>query len=124
MLPNEILGLPSAIALLLGGSALLLPTVLAFLIAQQAEPRAKLRARLNTIASNDTRALTPKAAQDRAKRVKTKLRETGHTGPGKAVELRLQIERAGLTISNRNFYLVSSALGLAGAAAYLILGFA
>jgi tight adherence protein B len=123
MLPNDILGFPPAIALLLAGSALLLPTLLAFLLAQQAQPRAKLRARLNAIASDDVRALAPKSAQDRAKRVKTKLRESGHAGGGKAVELRLRIERAGMTISNRNFYLISMLLAVIGTALYLILGF-
>ncbi len=123
MLPNDLSQIPPAMLALVGTVILLLPTLLAFLIAQQAQPQARLRHRLNAIAASDSRALAPKVVQDRSKRVKSKLRETGHGGNGRAVELRLRIERAGLTVSNRTFYLVSALAALIGAAAYLLMGF-
>src|SRR4051812_20147144 len=123
MLPSDLWGLPPEMLLVLAAAVLLLPTLLAFMLAQQAQPRARLRSRLSAIAGNDQAALASKPTLDRAKRVKTKLRESGHAGNGRAVELRLRLERAGLSTSNRNFYLVSVLLALIGAALYMLLGF-
>jgi tight adherence protein B len=127
MPPNDLLfGMPPSTLLLLGGLMLLLPTVLAFVLAQQTGPRAKLRARLAAIANGTETRPALRLASDRSKQIKTKLRETGHAGMmrgNRMVELRLRIERAGMSTSLHAFYAISALCALAGAAIYLLLGF-
>ncbi len=122
-----ILGLPAAGVLALGvGLMILLPTLLAYVLAQHFGPRARLRARLaaiggNTVMTGDVR--TPGGAR-RTRQIETRLKETGHGGAkARRVELRLRLERAGVSISTRMFYVLSAAAGLLTAALYLALGY-
>jgi tight adherence protein B len=125
--PSDLLfGLPPDTLLLVGGAMLLLPTILAFVLAQQTGSRARLRARLAAIASGAETRPALRLAPDRSKQIKTKLRESGHAGMmrgNRTVELRLRIERAGMTTSIRTFYTVSALCALVSAAIYLLLGF-
>jgi tight adherence protein B len=103
----------------------LLPAALAYLVVEQFGPRARLRARLAAIASSGPRRDGGSPAQRRTKQVEARLKEAGHAGKQgrRRVELRLRLEQAGLTLTTRNFYLLSAAAGLIGAAVYLFLGY-
>jgi tight adherence protein B len=122
-----ILGLPAGSVLALGvGLMILLPSLLAYVLAQHFGPRARLRARLaaiggTSVVAGDTR--TPGAAR-RSRQIETRLKEAGHAGArARRVELRLRLERAGLSISQRNFYVLSALAAVAGALLYLALGY-
>ncbi|HEX9464857.1 MAG TPA: type II secretion system F family protein [Alphaproteobacteria bacterium] len=121
-----ILGLPAGGVLALSlGLMIILPTVLAYMLAQHFGPRARLRTRLAAIGGNAALiddAKTPAAR--RLRQVETRLKETGHAGArARRVELRLRLERAGLTISQRSFYALSALAAVAGALVYLLLGY-
>ena len=127
-MPDDLIfGLPPGGVLALSlGLMILLPSVLAFMLAQHFGPRARLRSRLAAIGSGGTVATgdarTPTAR--RMRQIETRLKETGHTGAkARRVELRLRLERAGLTMSQRTFYLLSAAAGLVSALVYLLLGY-
>jgi tight adherence protein B len=122
-----ILGLPASGVLALSVALMiLLPTLLAYVVAQHFGPRARLKARLaaiggSTMVSGDVR--TPGAAR-RTRQIENRLKETGHAGArARRVELRLRLERAGLSISQNMFYLLSAVAGLVSAAVYLALGY-
>lgn len=120
-----IFGLPAGGVLALSlGLMIILPTVLAYMLTQHFGPRARLRTRLAAIGGNPvlTNARTP--ATRRLRQVETRLKETGHTGAkARPVELRLRLERAGLTISQRTFYMLSALAAVSSALVYLLLGY-
>lgn len=125
---NLIFGLPPAtfLALALALTAAL-PAGLVYLIVQQTGPRARLRARLNAIAGHDDSTVTAAdSPQRRLRQLERRLKETGHTGKvaaRRSVALRLRLERAGLTISLRTFYVICAVSGLTGTLIYLVLGY-
>ena len=124
-----IFGLPAEGVLALAAAIfVLIPSLLAYVVAQNFGPQARLKARLAAISGPRARAFlddakAPSAAK-KARQIERRLKETGHAG-GKArrVELRLRLERAGLTISLRKFYLISVTSGVTGTALYLLLGY-
>jgi tight adherence protein B len=115
---------------LLGAAFLVvgMTSVLGFVIAHNAGPRARLRARIAAIAGTKgggavTKAATPGAR--RARQIRTKIEEAaaGPDAPARGVALRLLIERAGLGIDTRGFYLWSAAAAGAGTLVYVLLGY-
>jgi tight adherence protein B len=121
---NELIaGVSPATLLAIGGLLLGLSPFVAIVVAQQTGPRARLRGRLAALTRADETRGPQKASADRAKQLKTKLRETGHMGARRTVELRLRLERAGLTIPVSRFYLMSAVSALGVTALYLLLGY-
>lgn len=120
-----IFGLPAPIALALGIAVVILPTALAYVVAEQFGPRARMRARLAAIAGNVSRRIDDRSPARRMKQVEARLKEAGHGGANgrRRVELRLRLEQAGLTLSLRNFYVLSALAGFGSAAVYLALGY-
>ncbi len=122
-----IMGLPASGVLALSVALMiLLPTLLSYVVAQHFGPRARLKARLAAIGGNSVIAAdvrTPAGAR-RTRQIETRLKESGHAGAkARRVELRLRLERAGLSISLRMFYVLSAAAGVLSAALYLALGY-
>lgn len=104
--------------------AAVVSAALAFVVTEQFGPRARLRARLAAISGAGPRRDNAPSSSRRSKQVETRLKETGHAGRARRrVELKLQIEQAGLAISVRNFCLASGLAGLGGGALYLLLGY-
>jgi tight adherence protein B len=104
---------------------LMLSSVFAFVVAQNTGPRARLKVRLAAIggAAADGPAIKKGANPlRRTRQIQTKLEEaSGATG--RRVELRLMIERAGMTTTARNFYITSAITGVVGTALYLLMGY-
>jgi tight adherence protein B len=104
---------------------LMLSSVFAFVVAQNTGPRARLKVRLAAIggAAGDGPAVKKGANPlRRTRQIQTKLEEaSGATG--RRVELRLMIERAGMTTTARNFYITSVITGVVGTALYLLMGY-
>jgi tight adherence protein B len=121
-----IFGLPAMPVLLVSLALMaLLPAALVYFVVEQFGPRARLRARLAVIAGTGSRREDGLPAQRRTKQLEARLKEAGHASKHgrRRVELRLRLEQAGLTLSARNFYLLSAAAGFAGTAVYLLLGY-
>jgi len=124
-----IFGLPVEGVLALGAALLvLLPSILAYVVAQNFGPQARLKARLAAIGGTRTKVFADdtkaSSAARRTRQIEQRLKETGHAGARRRrVELRLRLERAGLTMSLRKFYAISTASALAGSALYLLMGY-
>lgn len=121
-----IFGLPAGAVLTVTlALAALIPAALAYLVAEQFGPRARLRARLAALAATGPRRDSAPVAARRIKQVEARLKEAGHAGrrTRRRVELRLRLEQAGLALSLRSFYLLSGAAGLLSAAVYVLLGY-
>jgi tight adherence protein B len=118
-------GLPTGVAMALGLAVVLLPTALAYVVAEQFGPRARMRARLAAIARHDGRRIDDRSPARRMKQVEARLKEAGHGGASgrRRVELRLRLEQAGLMLSLRAFYVLSALAGFGSAAVYLALGY-
>jgi tight adherence protein B len=104
---------------------LMLSSVFAFVVAQNTGPRARLKVRLAAIGGVSDGPAVKKGANPlrRTRQIQTKLEEaSGATG--RRVELRLMIERAGMTTTARNFYIASAITAVVGTALWLLLGFA
>lgn len=125
---GQLLGVPIGVLVVVVVLMILLPIV-AYVMLQRMGPRARLRTRLAAIADGgkDVKSGGGARAQvKRAKQIKTKIEEAGHAEGAKVsrkVELRLRIERAGLTTPIRTFYIMSVISALVGAAIYLVLGY-
>lgn len=126
-MPAEIIpGLANDVLALLAAAVVVLPASFAYVVAQHSGPRAQLRARLAGLAAPGSRTGQARAAGRRTRQIQSKLRESGHQDDAKAqrrVQLRLRLERAGLTLSLRSFYIASIAAAGLGALAYLALGY-
>jgi tight adherence protein B len=122
---NLIFGLPAMPVLLVFLALMAVPAAFAYFVAEQFGPRARLRARLATIASTGPRRDGAQPLQRRTRQVEARLKEAGHAGAQgrRRIELRHRIEQAGLTLTVRNFYLLSAVAGLVSAAVYVLLGY-
>lgn len=119
-------GIPNDVLALLAGALVVLPASLAYLVAEHAGPRARLRARVETLSRADGRGARVSSAARRNRQIKSKLQETGHaedTKTARRVQMRLRLERAGLATSLRTFYVVSALAAALGVASYLVLGY-
>jgi tight adherence protein B len=121
-------GLSNLMLLLTVATTVVVPAGLTYVIGQYVGPQARLRSRLAAIGGRGTtRADSARPQSDRARQIKTKLKETGHAEGARAdrsVALRLRVDRAGLDVSLRSVYLASLLSGLAGVGLYLLLGYA
>jgi len=124
--PNDLIpGLPNAALVLILGLMIAMSAALAYVVTEFTGPRARLRARLANLTGPSRASPAIRARTDRA-RIKAKLKETGHDGGTRAdrrVALRLRIDRAGLTLSTRLFFLFSGLCGVLGTGLYLLLGY-
>jgi len=100
---------------------------LGYFVVQNTGSRARVRARLATIAgSQGAQAKASSAApQRRTRQIKSKLEEAGggEAGPSRRVELRLRIDRAGLNTPIRTFYIMSAVSGVVGTLLYMVMGY-
>lgn len=119
-----IFGLPALPVLMIVLALLALPAALAYFVAEQFGPRARLRSRLAAIAGSGPRR-DGQPSQRRTRHIEARLKEAGHAGRQghRRVEMRLRLEQAGLTMTVRNFYLLSAAAGLISAVVYVLLGY-
>lgn len=120
------LGMIAALAAIL----LAMSSLLGFVIVQNTGPRAKLKVRVAAIGgakpgSPAKKANTPQQGRGRTRQIMSKLAESGEGGAqSRRVELRLLIDRAGLSITARNFYVASAVSGVVGMLATAIMGYA
>ncbi len=129
MLPNELVpGLSNLALALVVATTVAIPAGLTYVIGQYVGPQARLRGRLAAIGGRGAaRTEGARPHSDRARQIKTKLKETGHAEGARAdrsVALRLRVDRAGLDMPLRTFYIASLLSGLVGAGIYLLLGYA
>ncbi|HZT51379.1 MAG TPA: type II secretion system F family protein [Stellaceae bacterium] len=97
---------------------------LAYVIAQNTGRRARVRNRLAAIAGTKGEAVPGKIERPaRRAQIKSKLAEAGGAQRSRRVELRLLIERAGLTLSVRRFYFWSAVAAVLGTGLYFLLGY-
>jgi tight adherence protein B len=104
---------------------LMLSSVFAFVVAQNTGPRARLKVRLAAIGGAAGGGPAIKKGANplrRTRQIQTKLEEAS-SATGRRVELRLMIERAGMTTTARNFYIASAISGVVGTALYLLMGY-
>ncbi|HUK58464.1 MAG TPA: type II secretion system F family protein [Stellaceae bacterium] len=114
-----------------GVMILAMSSLLAFVVMAHTGPRARLKLRIADIAGGvkDTPAARSRGGgpQQRSRSIKTKLAEAGTGNEGekqsRRVELHLMIERAGLSISIRSFYLASAASAVIGTGLYFLMGY-
>jgi tight adherence protein B len=96
----------------IGVMLIAMSSILAYVIVLQTGPRAKLKTRVAAIAGGKDGPAAAKGAQGPARRhssVKNKLADAqAAAGGSRRVELRLALDRAGLSISARTFYLLSA----------------
>ncbi|HTY69291.1 MAG TPA: type II secretion system F family protein [Alphaproteobacteria bacterium] len=120
-----IFGLPALPVLLVFLALMAVPATFAYFVAEQFGPRARLRARLAIIANTGPRRDGGQPLQRRTRQVEARLKEAGHAGGQgrRRMELRHRIEQAGLTLTVRNFYLLSAIAGIISAAVYVLLGY-
>jgi tight adherence protein B len=109
-------------------TVLALAGVLAYVLVATTGPRARLRLRLAAIAGavKDGPSVKKGAPQKgRSRAIKSKLEEAqgGGQAASRRADLRLRIERAGMSITAKTFNIASAAAGLVGAAIYLALGY-
>jgi len=123
VLSTEIYGIPVAVLALGAAMLVLLPAVLVYIVSQQTGPQARFRQRLAMVAGNGEHGAKSSSPLRRARQIKSKLEESGQLGTAKAsrVEMRLRIERAGLTQSVRSFNLTCAGAAALAALAYLLL---
>jgi tight adherence protein B len=102
-------------------------SALGFVIAQNTGSRARMRVRLAAISGGVKQGSAVKSGQSslrRSRQIKSKLDQASETGkPSRGVELRLMIERAGLTMSPTTFYILSATLGLVCTGLFLLMGY-
>jgi tight adherence protein B len=116
---------------LLAGFVLLLlamSSAFAYVIVQTTGPRARLKSRLAAIGGTKAAAVADKGAAGttrRARQIKSKLAEAGGGAdkPSRRVELRLLIDRAGIALSVRTFYLWSALSAAVGTGLYFLFGY-
>lgn len=117
---------PTALTILVA-TVLAMLSILAFVVAQNTGPRARLKVRLAAIAGDVKEGPGVKkgaAPRGRSRQIKSKLEEAaGGETRSRRVELRLLIDRAGLAISVRTFYIASAVSGVVFTGLYLILGY-
>ncbi|HXQ52440.1 MAG TPA: type II secretion system F family protein [Stellaceae bacterium] len=106
---------------------LAITSALGYVIAQNTGSRARMKMRLAAIGGGVKPGAAAKKGQSnlrRSRQLKTKLDEAAETGkPSRGVELRLMIERAGLTISTRTYYIISAVSGVVFTGLFLLMGF-
>jgi tight adherence protein B len=107
---------------------LLLSATVAFLLVDRFGTRARLRSRVAAIAGGGMVAEVrdPKSPLKRTRQIRNKLEESGQSNSGKVkrrVELRLRIERAGLAMDLRTFYVLSAVSAAAGSGLFLLFGY-
>ncbi|HUZ73009.1 MAG TPA: type II secretion system F family protein [Stellaceae bacterium] len=122
------IGLSPAALVIAALLLLALTSALGLVIAHNTGPRARLRARVAAIAGAKGSGMAAKAAAPGARRtrqIRSKIEEAaaGTGKPSRGVELRLLIDRAGIGLDVRRFYLWSAAAAAAGSALYLLLGY-
>jgi tight adherence protein B len=126
MAPNELIpGIPDVALALALGLTIAMSGALAYVVAEYTGPRARLRARLAGIASTAPRAAV-RGRPDRARQIRTKLKETGHddgSRTNRRVELRLRLDRAGLALSVRTLFILAGLSGLLATGLYVLLGY-
>jgi tight adherence protein B len=105
---------------------LAMASIAAFVVTQNTGPRAKLKLRLAAIggagAGGKKGGNTPLR---RARNIQSKLAESGNEEgkPSRRVELRLQLDRAGFSMSVRNFYIMSAVACVVFTVLYLLSGY-
>lgn len=128
-MPTELVpGLSNLALALVVVTTVAIPAGLTYVIGHYVGPQARLRGRLAAIGGRGTtRAEGSRSHSDRARQIKTKLKETGHAEGSRAdrsVALRLRVDRAGLDAPLRSLYIASLLSGLVGVGVYLLLGYA
>lgn len=125
--PDELIpGLPNTVLVLLVSLMVALSAALAYAVSEFTGPRARLRARLAGLSAGPARAAAIRGRTDRTRQIKAKLKETGHDGGARAdrrVALRLRIDRTGLALSTRMFFVLSALSALLGTGLYLLCGY-
>lgn len=111
------------ILMLLGMSS-----ALAYVIVQNTGSRARLKSRLAAIAGVKEEAAAgkgPTGATRRARQIKSKLAEAGGDAekPSRRVAVRLLIDRAGIVMAVRTFYIWSAVSAVLGTGLYLLFGY-
>ena len=118
---------PTAISILVL-TLLAMSSILAFVVVQNTGSRARLKMRLAAIAGDvkdGSGAKKGAAPKGRNRQIKSKLDEAaGGQARSRRLELRLLIDRAGLAISVRTFYIASAVSGVAFTALFLLMGYA
>ena len=107
---------------------LAMSSAFAYVIVQNTGPRARFKARLAAIGGVKEAAATGKGEAGptrRARSIRSKLAEAGGgtDAPSRRVELRLLIDRAGLTLSARAFYGWSAVSAVVGTGLYFLFGY-
>ena len=115
-------------SLLLGFVVMLLvmSSGLGYVVVQNTGPRARLKARLAAIAGEKEAVAAGKGnsgATRRARQIKSKLEEAGAGAASRRIELRLLLDRAGLTTDARTFYVWSAVSAVVGTGLYFLLGY-
>jgi tight adherence protein B len=117
---------PTAITILVL-TLLAMSSILGFVVVQHTGSRARMRVRLAAIAGDAKEGPGAKkgvTTKGRNRQIKSKLEEaSGGATPSRRVELRLLIERAGLAISVRTFYIGSAGSGVVATALFLLMGY-
>jgi tight adherence protein B len=123
-------GISLPLIALLAASALflLLSATMAFLLVDRFGTRARLRGRVAAIAGGGmaTETRDARSPLKRTKQIRNKLEENSQSSSGKVkrrVELRLRIERAGVAMDLRTFYILSFISGAAGSGLFLLAGY-
>ena len=127
-LDSNAVSLPLIALLAACALVLLVSATAAFLLVDRFGTRARLRNRVAAIAGGGTVAeiRDPKAPLKRTKQIRNKLEESGQAENSKVkrrVELRLRIERAGLNMDLRTFYIVSVVSALLGGGLFVLIGY-
>lgn len=102
-------------------------SALLYAVLRIALPRARLKACMAAIAGSREGPAAKGAgnATRRTRQIKSKLKEAADTAakPRRRVELRLLIERAGIALEVRTFYVWSAVAAVLGTGVYLLLGY-
>jgi tight adherence protein B len=102
-------------------------SLLGFVIVQNTGPRARMKTRLAAIGGTVKAGAAVKKGQApvrRSRQIKSKLEEAGgDTHTGRRVEMRLRLDRAGLTLSVRGFYIASVVSGVVFTGLFLLMGY-
>ena len=115
---------PTAIAIVIV-TLLAMSSVLGYVLVQNTGSRARLKVRLAAIAGDAKDGPSVKKGaqakgRSRSSTIKSKLEEAGGTA-SRRVELRLMLDRAGMTISVKGFYIVSAISGIIGTALFILI---
>jgi tight adherence protein B len=106
----------------------MMASLMAYVIARHTGPRARLKARMAVIAGPRQGPIAKGAGATttrRTRQIKSKLKEAADTGakPSRRVEMRLLIDRSGLALEVRSFYVWSAVAAVVGTGLYLLLGY-